>query len=71
MIYTDGIHLVADTLEELHLFAKQIGLKFEWFQNKKKHPHYDIFNSKLDKALLNGAIFINKRDIINICKKLK
>jgi len=31
MVYTDGIHLVADSLEELHEFAHKIGLKREWY----------------------------------------
>ncbi len=31
----DGVHLMADTLDELHAKAKSIGLKPEWFQ---AHP---------------------------------
>ena len=32
MLYTDGIHLIGDSLKELHDFAKFLGLKREWFQ---------------------------------------
>jgi hypothetical protein len=48
-------HLIADSLEELHLMAKTIGLKPEWFQDKK-HKHYDITESMYQKAILHGAI---------------
>lgn len=44
MIYTDGIHLVADRLQELHGFAGIIGLKRCYFEGvKKRHPHYDLW----------------------------
>lgn len=42
MIYFDGVHLVADTLNELHSFAEYIGLKRCWFQTALRHPHYDV-----------------------------
>jgi hypothetical protein len=68
MIYTDGIHLISDNnLNELHEFAIKIGLKKEWFQDHK-FQHYDIWNSKLNKALENGAIKISSKEII---KKLR
>lgn len=54
MIYTDNIHLIADSIEELHGFAVKIGLKRCWFHNprrkstgsSKNHPHYDLVNKK-------------------------
>ncbi len=43
MIYTDKIHVVADTLEELHKWAKDNKLNRNWFEGTSKcHPHYDI-----------------------------
>ena len=42
MVYTDGVHLVADTEEELHKFAQKIGLKRSWYQDKSHYPHYDL-----------------------------
>jgi hypothetical protein len=69
MIYTDGKHLVADSIEELHTFAKEAGLRKEWFQNKRI-PHYDITTvRKLNKVLSMGAELITTREIIVI--KLK
>ena len=70
MIYTDKIHLVADSLNELHCFAIKIGLKINWFQNNKKHPHYDIWGKMLIKAIKNGAIIIKSKELVLISKTL-
>lgn len=48
-------HLTADTIEELHDFAKKIGLSQSWFQNHIKHPHYDLTSNKRELAIKNGA----------------
>lgn len=54
---THWSHIWTDKdLEELHNFAKKIGLKRSWFQNKKRFPHYDIVPSKRKLALDNGAV---------------
>lgn len=72
MIYTDGIHLVADDLTELHLFALSIGLKRWWYHGfKKGHPHYDLRGNKLELALKKGAIKKNSKQIVEISKKSK
>lgn len=47
-------HMAADTLEELHAMADRIGLKREWFQNKRV-PHYNISLSMKAKAIKQGA----------------
>jgi hypothetical protein len=48
MIYTDGIHIVADRLCQLHEFCKIIGIKRCWYEGYRKgHPHYDIPNYKV------------------------
>lgn len=67
MILTDGVHLVSDTsLEELHEFAKRIGLKREWFQGppKHNHPHYDLFRTKVQKAIAEGAQVVTSRQLV-------
>jgi len=48
-------HMYADTIEELHKMADTIGLKREWFQDKKRVPHYDVTLSKRALAIQNGA----------------
>lgn len=82
MIYTDKIHLVADTVNELHAFAQRIGLARCWFEGTKKgHPHYDLVNRKniplynfalkkkyIDLALENGAVVVDPRRIPEISK---
>jgi hypothetical protein len=50
MIYFDGVHLLADSLDELHAAAKSVGLKPSWFQRDASHPHYDCFGSIAAKA---------------------
>jgi len=66
MVYTDKVHLVADSLEELHNFAISIGLKRHFFEGVKKgHPHYDLTNKIiLDKALSAGASIVSSKEIV-------
>lgn len=66
-------HLLADSLDELHTFAKQIGLKKAWFQEppKTKYPHYDINESRRLVAIKKGAIEIDRRNTILKAKALK
>ncbi len=64
-------HLLADSLEELHSFAKSIGLKKEWFQGDTKYPHYDMNENRRKIAVKKGAIEIDKRTTIEKAKKLK
>jgi hypothetical protein len=70
MIYTDGIHMVADSLEELHEFATRIGLKRIYFHGVRKgHPHYDLVTKKSKKAALEGgAVEVNRREILERSK---
>ena len=47
-------HLVADSVEELHAFAREIGLRAEWFQLGGM-PHYDLTAGMRAKAIKCGA----------------
>ena len=47
-------HLVADSIEELHGFAKLLGLRRGWFQDKSL-AHYDLTVGKRAAALRMGA----------------
>lgn len=64
-------HLVADSLEELHRFADQIGLRREWFQASASYPHYDLTMWRRQRALVFGALVGERRQIIRCAKKLK
>lgn len=69
MIYTDKIHLVADTLEELHEFAENIGIKRCWFHGTRKgHPHYDIQGYRMDRVSMTAEI-VSSKEILRISKQ--
>lgn len=72
MVYVDKVHMVADTLTELHAFAEKIGLKRSYFEGVRKgHPHYDLTNkSIMQKALDNGAEVVSSKKIVEISHKL-
>jgi hypothetical protein len=53
---TSSCHLFADTTEELHTFAKRLGLKAEWFQPISSYSHYDLTENKRRKAVQLGAV---------------
>jgi len=70
MIYTDGLHLVADTLKELHTFAQFIGLKRHFFHGLRKgHPYYDITSNYIkSKAILKGAKSVGFHKLLTLSK---
>lgn len=63
MIYTDGVHIVADSLEELHIYMQSIGIKRCWYEKAKRHPHYDI--PKMAMRMVWYQISIKKIQLIN------
>jgi hypothetical protein len=70
MVYFDNAgHMIADTKEELHAFAKMIGLKREWYQEKGELSHYDLTNERMRlKAARCGAVKVSPKEIV---RKLK
>lgn len=64
-VYTDGIHLVADTEEELHVFSKKIGLKRSSFRDHH-HKYYDLFGNKVNLAIISGAVVKDSRFLVNL-----
>ncbi|MGT2430927.1 DUF4031 domain-containing protein [Cupriavidus basilensis] len=64
-------HLVADSLTELHDFARRLGLRRSWFQERSVYPHYDVTVSVRDKALVLGASIGDRSTIITCAKRLK
>lgn len=53
-------HLMADTEQELHDFAKRLGLRREWFQPRERHPHYDLTLRRREVAIRLGAIEVDR-----------
>ncbi len=66
-------HLTADTEDELHAFATQLGLQRSWFQTCKRpcapagmpcpHWHYDVTAPKRAQAVRLGAVEIDMRQL--------
>jgi len=73
VILVDGIkhyrsgwwcHMVSDrSVEELHAFASEIGLRREWFQSGSR-PHYDLRPSKRRLAVSKGAEEVDARELV-------
>jgi hypothetical protein len=64
-------HLVSDTdIEELHRFARRLGLKREWFQTDGDLPHYDIVETKRALAVKLGARSVAPREVLQAAKVL-
>jgi hypothetical protein len=76
MVYTDGVHMIADSLEELHNFARLIHLNKCWFSYSRngKIPHYDLMKSKLGRskmlkeAIVNGARHCSDKELVKIAR---
>lgn len=58
-LFTDG------TLDELHNFAAQIGMKRSWFQPHST-PHYDLTPSRRKVAVALGAVEVDRRQAVTI-----
>ena len=64
-VYTDSIHLVADTEEELHAFAERVGLGRHWWEGVQKgHPHYDIPAKRWKAVMRGGAVIVTSREMV-------
>ncbi|HQR33306.1 MAG TPA: DUF4031 domain-containing protein [Blastocatellia bacterium] len=64
-------HLVSDSsLEELHEFAAELGLRREWFQ-MKSIPHYDLTGDVYELAIERGAILVSSREIVRRAVRLE
>ena len=61
-------HMVADTLDELHEMADKIGMRREWFQNKRL-PHYDVCKSRRKLAIERGAVEACSKTIVLVARK--
>ena len=60
-------HLMADTLEELHDFAAQLGIPRRAFQDKTSGAHYDVTAQLRERAIALGAVVISRhadRDLV-------
>ncbi|MDP8900849.1 MAG: DUF4031 domain-containing protein [Actinomycetota bacterium] len=57
-------HMVSDrSVEELHAFASEIGLRRRWFQGGPR-PHYDLRPSRRRVAVSKGAEEVGARELV-------
>lgn len=61
-------HLLADSDEELHKFAVELGLKREWFQGKRL-KHYDLTAGKRHLAVKYGAKEVDNAEFAALMRK--
>ena len=53
-------HLMADTLDELHVFAARLGLPRRSFQDRTSGAHYDVTAPMREQAIVFGAVAISR-----------
>ena len=61
-------HMLADTLDELHAMADQIGIDRRHFQILST-PHYDVCQAKRRLAVQAGAVEIERREVAALIKR--
>ncbi|MCW5693203.1 MAG: DUF4031 domain-containing protein [Pseudolabrys sp.] len=66
-------HLLADDLDELHRFARELGLHRSSYQGPPKttKPHYDLTAVERERALRYGAIGCDRTTIIVVLRQLQ
>ena len=64
-------HMIADTVNELHIMAGLIGVKLKWFQKDASFPHYDICLSKRAQAVQYGAIQVDRRQLVEHMRRIR
>ncbi len=79
-VYVDDAHallygmvmcnMIADTSEELHAMADQIGMARRWVQQPgTPREHYDISLSKRALAIKHGAVPISRRQLARMTRR--
>jgi len=66
-------HLIADDIDELHRFARLLGLHRISYQGPPKtpHPHYDLTALERRRALAYGALPCDRTALVMIVRKLR
>lgn len=71
MLYTDGSHLIADSLHELYEYACNIGLNPEWIDVRGRtfHPHFDICGNVRKRVLKDTSVKqVSCKEIVRLLK---
>ena len=66
-------HLVADDIDELHRFARTLGLHRSSYQGPPKtaRPHYDLTSYERRRAIAYGAAACDRTAVVMIVRKLR
>lgn len=66
-------HLLADDMDELHRFARGIGLHRTSYQGppKTSAPHYDLTTYERGLAIKHGAIVCDRAAIVAIYRRVR
>lgn len=67
--YGSACHLYADSDEELHDFARRLGLLPAWFQDHHTLPHYDLTAGKRRHAMKAGAKSATMRETVEVMRE--
>ena len=71
-VYSDGTHLAASTLAELHAVAALLRVSRKWFQDVPGHPHYNLWGSAFKKARKWGCVaFATTGELLEIIRREK
>ncbi|MDP9022269.1 MAG: DUF4031 domain-containing protein [Actinomycetota bacterium] len=60
---TEWCHLTADSRQELHAFAQQLGVRRSWFQDDPVTWHYDLTPQQRTRAVRLGASELSRREM--------
>lgn len=63
-------HMLADTREELHIFAARLGMRRAWFQPGSA-PHYDLTPPRRALAVQLGARELSRREMVALIRQLR
>jgi hypothetical protein len=66
-------HLLADDIDELHRFARTLGLHRFSYQGPPKsgNPHYDLTSFERSRAIASGAITCDRSAIVTVLHQLR
>lgn len=71
MVYTDGSHLIADSLDELYAYATKMKLNWDWLHlaGKNVHPHFDICGQVRKRVLADNEVkIVSPREIVRLSR---
>jgi hypothetical protein len=66
-------HLLADSLDELHRFARKLGLHRTSFQSPPRvsAPHYDLTAYERRRAIAYGAVVCDRTAIVAVYRRVR